>query len=336
VRRAFRLALRLGLSVALVALALALTDAAEAGRRLAGAAPGWLLLAGALLTAQTVLMALRWRLTAARLGLRIAPGRAVGEYYLAQVVNTTLPGGVLGDVARAFRTGHDRERAAHAVLLERVAGQASMLALAATGAAATLAGVGAAAGLPSGIAWAVIAAFAALLATAAIVYRVAGRRGSGAVRRLVRAARRALLARRIWPVQASLGAVIAGLNIAAFVAAARATGTVIEPSAALAVVPLILFAMLVPATVGGWGWREGAAATLFPVLGAMPAAGVAASVAFGAVLLATTLPGLLWPLVVRREGSPGGAARRDLPAPVAARNLGAPPVAGHHSRGFRS
>jgi len=59
-------------------------------------------------------------------------------------------------------------------------------------------------------------------------------------------------------------------------------------------IPLILTAMLIPLSVAGWGWREGAAAALFPLAGAAPDAGLAASAAFGALMLAAAMPGALW------------------------------------------
>jgi glycosyltransferase 2 family protein len=59
----------------------------------------------------------------------------------------------------------------------------------------------------------------------------------------------------------------------------------------LALVPIILFAMLVPLSVSGWGLREGAAAALFPVAGATAAEGFATSVAFGLAFLVAVLPG---------------------------------------------
>ncbi|MEM7488358.1 MAG: lysylphosphatidylglycerol synthase transmembrane domain-containing protein [Pseudomonadota bacterium] len=283
-------ALRIAASGLLVGLLFWATDPVAAAARLAGADPVWLALAGLALTAQTVLMAFRWRLTAGRLGLRIGRRRAVGEYYLAQVVNMTLPGGVVGDAARAVRSrdGTGLARAALAVMIERLAGQIALFALAAIGFAAAFA-------TPGGLLWPaggpVVLAIALGIATLAPL----------SIRRLApgvwRPLRRALTARRVWPRQAALGLVIAILNLSAFAACARATGTALGVEAVFTIVPLVLTAMLIPLSVAGWGWREGAAAALFPLAGADPAAGVAASVAFGLVLLAISLPGLLWPIL---------------------------------------
>ncbi|MBD3766253.1 MAG: flippase-like domain-containing protein, partial [Rhodobacterales bacterium] len=94
-------ALQLAGTLAALAVLWHLADGPQAARRLAGADPGWLLAGLAALTLQTVLSALRWRLTAAQFGIRLGAAEALREYYLAQIVNQLLPGGVVGDAARA-------------------------------------------------------------------------------------------------------------------------------------------------------------------------------------------------------------------------------------------
>ena len=51
--------------------------------------------------------------------------------------------------------------------------------------------------------------------------------------------------------------------------------------------------MVIPITISGWGLREGAAATLLPVGWPHRGRGMAASVAFGLVFLAASLPGVI-------------------------------------------
>jgi uncharacterized membrane protein YbhN (UPF0104 family) len=68
---------------------------------------GGLALAGAgllALSVQTVLSALRWQLTARQLGIALGTVQAIREYYLSQVVNQSLPGGMIGDAGRAVRS----------------------------------------------------------------------------------------------------------------------------------------------------------------------------------------------------------------------------------------
>ena len=278
------------------------TDPRDLAARLGAADPGWLALGLGLLWGQTTLSALRWRVTARALGQDLPAGLAVREYLVAQLVNQVLPGGITGDALRAHR---GREMAGGlwpalgAVALERTAGQVFMLGALAIGLV-----LGSALDWPPGLRAVALAgvAIAALVLSAALVARRPhwlAAAGAGL--------RRGVLAPAVLPVQGILGVVIVTLNLAAFAAAARATGTALSPVELLALVPLILTAMLVPLGLAGWGWREGAAAALFPLAGAAPAAGIAAAAAFGGLILVSSLPGIIWlarvpkPLPLLRE-----------------------------------
>src|SRR6056297_1937847 len=118
-------ALHVLVPLALVTVVLSAVGAEDVLSRLRSAEPGWILAALGACSAQTLLSALRWRLTAERLGARMSLGDAVSEYYLSSLVNTTMPGGMVGDAVRAVRTrgAAGLERAAQAVVIERLAGQ---------------------------------------------------------------------------------------------------------------------------------------------------------------------------------------------------------------------
>lgn len=283
--------LRVFVPLALIALCLWLADGRAVLARLSGLSAGWFIGAIALLNAVTLLSALRWKLTATALNLPLSAGEAVREYYLAQFVNQTLPGGVLGDAARAVRSrkGGPMRRAAQAVVLERASGQAGMALVAVLGLLLLVVApqrvLPAASALPA-IAWLPLAFLAALLIAAVpLALGRAGGREDG----WRRAVREALLRR--WLVQTALSVLVALLTVAAFALAARATGSALAPTTALLIVPLILTAMLLPASVAGWGWREGAAASLFTMAGLGAEAGIAASIAFGIAMLLSALPG---------------------------------------------
>lgn len=299
-------ALQIGGAAALLALVWRLADGAEAARLLGAAHPGWLAAALAALTLQTVLSALRWRLTAGQLGIRLNRRVALREYYLSLIVNQALPGGVLGDAGRAVRARAQAGLLAsgQAVVLERLAGQIGLLCVFAAAFLATR-------GVPGGLDWpgwllppVAALVLGALLLPAALALAV--RHVSGRVALWLaaagRTAYRALAAPEVRWRQIGLSLGTALCNVAAFAFCARAVGAGLAPGAVLALVPLILFAMLIPVTVSGWGLREGAAATLFPLAGATAAEGLAASVAFGLVFLVSTLPaiGLIFRLRVPR------------------------------------
>jgi uncharacterized membrane protein YbhN (UPF0104 family) len=293
-------ALRVVFTLGLIVFLGFVVDLRAAARLLLSADARWLAAGFAALSVQTVISAARWRLTAARLDHRFNLFVAVREYYLAQFLNQTLPGGMVGDAGRALRRRSDAGlvRSGQAVLFERLSGQIALIAIAAPSLAVS-------ALLPGGVTWPAVLGTAALWVMAGLVVLpllvLAGARVPGAVGRVSRdfrdAARHALFAPEIryWQIALSLGTV--GCNVAAFAFCAAATGTPLSVFAAMTVVPLVLLAMIVPLSVAGWGVRESAAALLFPVLGASAAAGVAASVAFGLVFLAVTLPGaavILW------------------------------------------
>ncbi|MEO0386924.1 MAG: lysylphosphatidylglycerol synthase transmembrane domain-containing protein [Pseudomonadota bacterium] len=288
--------LRVLASVTLLWLVLSSVGSREALSRLTAAEPFWILTALLFLALQTLLSAWRWRITAAALGQTLTGRRAVREYWLAQLLNQVLPGGILGDAGRALRTqtGVGLLRAGQAVVVERMSGQFALFGV-------LLSAVVCTALVPGGLDWprwwpggVVLALLCVLLLPGALLgaARLPGRVGRGAGG-LAKAFSAALFAPTLWPRQLCLSTLTVGCNIAAFACCARATGTDLGPAAAAALVPLILLAMLIPFAISGWGFREGAAAALWPLLGAPAEAGVAASVLFGLTLLVASLPGLL-------------------------------------------
>lgn len=289
-------------------------DGPEAARQLASADFGWLGLAVAALTLQTVLSAARWRLTARQFGIRLGFGHAVREYYLSQVVNQSLPGGMVGDAGRAVRARAQAGLLASslAVAFERLAGQFAMFGVMVAGFAISFAA-------PGGLVWprwlAVPMALVILGAVALPVVFVLATRMPGAVGRNAGRFRDklhlAFVADGVLPLQVMLSIGTAACIIGGFAFCAEAVGVTLSLSEATAIVPIILFTMLIPLTVSGWGLREGAAAALFPLAGATASSGLAASVAFGIVFIVTVLPGVLFlTRRPRRQGETEGAAGR--------------------------
>ncbi|MDN3495299.1 lysylphosphatidylglycerol synthase transmembrane domain-containing protein [Planococcus sp. APC 4015] len=264
---------------------------------LATANPGWLMLAGVLLLAHTVFAALRWRVTAAPLGIDLTRRQAITEYFLAQLVNTTLPGGVVGDAGRAARSRHHSGlgAAAGAVAMERTIGQLSLFVV--LGAAFVITLV-----LPTGIVWptgiavtvaSVLVAVSVAVLALAVAARRAQPRPGGRTARLLDGLRRTLVATDVLRAQVALSAATTACILGAFACCIAAVGGTISIVAVAAVVPLVLLAMLLPLSIGGWGVREGAAVALLPIAGVAAAEALAASVAFGIVASAVALPGLV-------------------------------------------
>lgn len=263
---------------------------------LTSANPMWLLCGVIALTVQTLFSALRWRITAKQLGISLPFWLSVREYYLSQLLNLTLIGGVLGDAARAVRTRGQAGVMAStlAVAFERLAGQMALFVLMSGAVLITFFA-------PAGLVWPMWAIVpAATLIGGVLVVALLFAGVSFVPSRLGRKVARfrakmlhALFHPDVAAPQIVLSFATALCNLAAFAFCAMAIGVSLSPAAIFALVPLILFAMLIPLTISGWGVREGAAAALLPLAGVEGPEAFGASVAFGVTMLMAVFPAAL-------------------------------------------
>jgi len=265
--------------------------------RLQAIQPGWMIMALSITVAQVLLSAWRWQFTAARLQIALPAGRAVGEYYLATLVNQVLPGGVIGDAQRAWRHSQEMPRrgpAFQAVVIERLSGQLAMVAIAV--------GVwvwsppGGALSLP--VSWGGLSLTVGVAAAVIIAIRLIPRHRRAGLSDWGRAMQSALLAPRVLPVQLAASLAVAASYIGVYACCVLALDPAASASSWLPLIPLVLFTMLIPASIAGWGLREGAAALLWPLAGLPAAEGITAAVLYGALSLAASTPGLI--MLLRR------------------------------------
>jgi glycosyltransferase 2 family protein len=246
----------------------------------------------------TVFSAWRWSLVARGLGIATALPKAVAAYYRSQFLNTTLPGGVLGDVHRAVDHGRevgDVGRGLRAVWWERAAGQSVQVVIA----------VAVLLVLPSPVRPFVLVATPVTVVGALVTLLVLRARRRGARRteaadrgrwsRTLRTAaedvRGGLLARKAWPGVLLASVVVVAGHTAVFLIAARAAGSTASTAHLLPLVMLVLLAMSVPTSIAGWGPREGVAAWVFDAAGLGAGPGLAAATVCGILVLVAALPG---------------------------------------------
>lgn len=276
-------ALRVLISVAVLGAVLWVVQPQAALGAMSRPHPGWLALAVAALVAQIYLSALRWRMTARALGQTLPRLWAMQEYALSVAANTFLPGGVLGDLGRIFRSrnmdwqGHGWKGAAASVVVERLAGQVAMMGLMVL--ALSL--------------WWGAKGVALIFATLGMFWGVL--RFWPKLRRLLA---QAWCGSDVWPAQLGLTLAILVANLAGFWAAAQAIDVALEARTALVLIPVTLLAMLLPLSLNGWGLREGVAAALWPLWGIAAPQAVAASILFGLACMAAATIGLA-PLLPR-------------------------------------
>ena len=293
---------RLAASLVLIGLAAALLLLVDLGPVLSALDEVSLghVMAGLLLVqVQIIVSAARWHFTAKRLSFSMPRLQAVREYYVATAVNQLAPGGVAGDVLRAFRLRNGDPdglmRSAKTVVFERLSGQLSFFACFTAG-LFFWPFLPEQAQIPGGI----------LLPVAAVL--------TGLIVMLVLVAKRykdlslelhaVFVSQYAWAVQAGLSVTVLLAYIGLFMLGAYAVGTPLPIVGALTIVPACLLVMLIPTGLGGWGTREAAAAALWPIAGLSAADGVAASLVYGALALVGAMPGLAILLMsTRRPGS---------------------------------
>lgn len=270
---------------------------------LKGADLYWLAIAFFVVQLQVILSAVRWQITAKRLGQTLSLQRAVSEYYLATLANLSLPGGISGDAARIYRSRQDKgwQLAIMSVTIERFSGQFVLFFV-------TLAGW---------LMWPLLyqqsapaklhhllLSFGLLLLAFVIAATLFGRL-STRIRRFVSnigpAIRRVWIDDNQWAVQLFLSLMIISTYVGVFAISAKSIAEPIPLIALVTLVPVVLLSMVVPLSIGGWGIRELAAASLWPFVSLSPEAGIASSVIYGLVSVLAVLPGACLCLLLQRR-----------------------------------
>lgn len=265
---------------------------------------GALLLALVVTAGTTWCCAWRWSLLAGGLDVAVPVRSAYAAYYRSQLLNATLPGGVVGDVHRAVRHGRESGalgRGLRSVAWDRGTGQVAQAALA----------VAAVPLLPGPVQVRVLALVAVVAAGGLLLLALLRRRYGAAARAEVRR----VGAPGVWPRVAVASVLAAGGHVLVFVVAARTAGVTAPLPELVPLALVVLLASAVPLSIAGWGPREGAAAWLFGAAGLGAAAGVSVAVVYGVMSLVATLPGAL--VLLARSGpalAPGGPGPIEEPA----------------------
>ncbi len=292
----FGIAVKLSLTVVLVALIAAKVDLGAALDRVQQL-PLWAAVAAlSLAMAQVVLNAWRWRVVAAAEGGRLAPANALRSVFQGLFFNQALPSVVGGDALRvlhATRSGLDPGPAVRSVILDRIAGMGALVLLAALSQPMFLARVDsvAARGATLGVVALGIGGLAAILALASMPMDWRRFRPVAAAVTLSRTAR--YICARPALLVPVLGLSLAGhvLFLFGVICLADGLGLRIGLADCLAVVPVALLLAMAPVSIAGWGVREGVMVAGLGLMGVNPDGALALSVLMGLVVLATSLPG---------------------------------------------
>jgi uncharacterized membrane protein YbhN (UPF0104 family) len=272
-----------------------------------------LLAASAIFFVTTAFSAWRWTIVSRGLGIRLSLPAAVSAYYRAVFLNLVLPGGVAGDVHRGVSHGrevHDVGRGMRAVVWERSAGQVVQILLL----------IAVLLVLPSPVrssmpfvAAAAVAVVLGLVLVGRMRVKDSHSRWSRVRNAVVADVRQGVLRRNALPAVVFASVMVAVGHAATFLVAARTAGIDAPLSRLLPLALLALLAMVLP-SIGGWGPREGVTAWVFAAAGLGADRGAATAVAYGVLVLAASLPGVIVLVVgwLPRRGVPRSRSRGRL------------------------
>lgn len=303
-----KLALRLGVTVAVVATVLRGIDVPHLMSILRECDWRWWFAGFALAITTTVITGIRWAFLARPIGFDLPVGTFVWRFFEGQFFNLVLPSSIGGDVVKAYRLSHSthgRLLAGCTVLADRLTGLSALGILALTALAAQKYALGTAATLAVGT---------ALLGATILGFWLV----VGSIDRVVqwippeRHAARAFLSRLLpYQKQPSLMTWAVGWSLFVQFGGAAAVGLVahgLGVSLPLAVwcsaVPLVALTMVLPITINGVGIREGGLAFLLGPHGVSADQAVAIGLLW---LLCTVLGGLVGGLLFMLDRAPGDA-----------------------------
>ena len=262
--------------------------------RLVGMRPSWVLVALAISIAQVVVLAWRWSFTARRLGVNLPFLVAWREYYLSIFLNQVLPGGIAGDVTRAWRQARSRDHlreasgpAVRAVVFERLSAQVVMT----TVAVLSLLFLPVTVGRNSGFLMVGAGLLSAGIVVAVCVWVHRQSSVGSLTGRVIAEVGAAHLSPSAFMAQLISAIIVVSTYLMTYLVAAKAVGVETPPLVLLPLVGPVLMSMLIPVTVAGWGLREGVAAILWGAVGLTVGDGVVVSVTYGLLVLLGSLPG---------------------------------------------
>jgi uncharacterized protein (TIRG00374 family) len=269
--------------------------------------------------AHAVLSVVRWRAIIVHLGGSVGLCTIISGSLIERFVNQALPAIVGGDGARIIELVKGGEKtmiAAYSVFVDRLFSLAGAFGLVL--ALLPLSSFIVTAGSPR--VFLILVSTVSLLAIAVLLIppgsfwtKFDGNRVVSFVSRVATTLREFSLTPRLAMLTIGSSLIMQALFVACFLVLSYDLKIDLRVKDAVALIPLVMLASLVPISLAGWGVREVAAAVLLPMAGVPASDAVALSLVFGIAYLATScLGGAVWLIihvVGRRDGR--GGSRKD-------------------------
>ena len=310
-RQLISLAVKVGVTVALLYFALRGTDFANLARRLQGLHVAWMAAAIAVLFVQLGLVAVRWSKIAEYCGADLPVPQGTRYTLIAAFFNQVLPSTVGGDAVRIWmfaRDGAGWSKSTYSVLLDRFFGVLSLALMVAFCLPWSLALIKNPVGQLALIAIGACSVASAMAFVALGYVRWHKLMEWAPTRHLIQMSvttRKILFSSGAVAIVLILSFVVHALSVLIAWCAAQSVDAPFQLWYALLLLPPVLLIASVPISIAGWGVRESTFVLAFSYAGLSEADGLVVSVLFGAAFFVVGLAGgLTWLL----SSEPGGLA----------------------------
>ncbi|MFO1436503.1 MAG: lysylphosphatidylglycerol synthase transmembrane domain-containing protein [Gammaproteobacteria bacterium] len=286
-KRRFNLLLRSAVTVTLLTLLFRTVDIEKVLDALKAVPTLILVLSALILALQVATGAWRWRIIIRMLKGSCSFPYAFASDLIALLINQLTPSTVVGDTSRILRLrsiGNPWTLSVQSAVLDRLSGVTGLLALASFACFV----------LPSSYRYIPFAGLAVVVVVLNMDRMIEGLYESVRLRRLsalISDSRRVLMSGRTSAAIFMLSIAVHCCSVMAFYVLGQGFGVHLAFTDFLVAVPLVLLAVSLPLSLGGWGAREAAVVALLGYRGVPKETALAISLAFGCLLMLVSMAG---------------------------------------------
>ncbi len=246
---------------------------------------------------QYLLSAYRWKYISLQSGHDMNYIFCIKYYYIAGFLNNILPGGVIGDIYRAYSAKSsdqrviDLSKSVTSIVLERLSGQIMLILFFIISLSLYF--------IKNEKYEAFFYMFIPVLISVLIFYFIFKKVVFTQENKIIISFKKIFTGTVFWNhTVLSFFVVISYITI--YIISAQSLGIYVDYLAFFVFTPIILFSMTLPVSIGGWGVREGTALLLALLLGLSSSSSISVAIMYGFLNLLCSLPGLYF-LIFSRD-----------------------------------
>ena len=248
---------------------------------------------------QYVLSAYRWMYISSKNGSEMNFFYCLKFYYISSFINNILPGGVIGDIYRAYcarESNHsiiNLSKSVQGIIFERLSGQIMMFFVFLFSLSLFF--------LINGRYVAFIYTVIPVILTIMIILIIAKKIYLNKIHpnELMINFKKIFSGIIFWN-HTIISFFVVLSYIIIYIISAEALGLSIDYFSFFVFTPIILFSMTLPVSIGGWGVREGTALLIAFLLGLSASSSISVAILYGIINLLCSLPGLYFLLLIRK------------------------------------